>query len=542
MLLRAREDFMKNDPKPGPPSEVKNTRPTVLLLMTALACGATVMVVEVLGSRVIGPFFGASLYVWTSLITVTLVALAAGYWGGGILSDRGENSIDWLYAIIGLAGVFVLLVPLLKTPIIKMVLPMGLRLGSLVSAGLLFGPALLLLGMVSPLVVRIAVRETASVGRTVGLFSSVSTVGSFIGTVCTGFILIAYFNVDRIFVVTGAVLLLISVSYALVYRYLWMLMPLLLLPFFIPEGGSTKTKLLPDGTLITRMFFKDSFYGNMQVLDYSLGNKRIRELVVDATVQGGIDMVSRVSVCGYPYFLEFIPRAINPKGKECLVIGLGAGMVPMWYEQQGVRADVVDIDPLVFDVARRFFSFNVSGESFVADARYFFNRPGKLYDYVILDVFNGDNTPFHVLSKEALMTVKKRMAPGGVLGINMWGNLRGDTYMTASIVRTLKEVFSTVDIYPAFDVAASDGIGNLELFAYDRTSVTIDPARLAGYEVHPAVGNVRDLMLIKFEFPGNTPAITLTDGYNPIDFYDVKTREYNRKRIMEATDLDLLMG
>lgn len=533
---------MKEDLKPTPVTGVKHPRSSAMLLITALVCGATVMVVEVLGSRVIGPFFGASLYVWTSLITVTLVALATGYWGGGVLSDRGGNNTDWLYGLIGMAGVFVLLVPLMKAPVIKLVLPLGLRLGSLVSAGLLFGPALVLLGMVSPLIIRIAVRETASVGRTVGLFSSVSTVGSFIGTVCTGFILIAYFNVDRIFVVVGGGLLLLSVTYAALFRRSWLFLPLLLLPFLVPEAGVVKTKLLPSGTRVTRMFYKDSFYGNMQVLDYSLGTKRTRELVVDATIQGGIDTSSGTSVYEYPYFLQFIPRAINPNGKECLVIGLGAGVVPMWYERQGVRADVVDIDPLVFDVARRFFAFNVSGESIAEDARYYLNRTGKRYDYVILDVFNGDNTPFHVLSKEALMTVKRCLAPGGVLGINMWGNLKGDTYMTASIVRTLKEVFSTVDIYPGFDVATSDGIGNLELFAYDRSPVKISAAQLAGYEVHPMAGAVRNLMLKKFEFPVNTPALILTDGYNPIDFYDVGTKEINRKRIMEATDLDFLMG
>ncbi len=533
---------MKDDLKSTSLAGVRTRHSTLMLLLTALVCGATVMVVEVLGSRVIGPFFGASLYVWTSLITVTLVALAAGYWGGGVLSDRSKNSIDWLYALIGLAGVFILLVPLVKNPVITLILPLGLRLGSLVSAGLLFGPALLLLGMVSPLIVRIAVRETASIGRTVGLFSSVSTVGSFIGTVCTGFILIAYFNVDRIFIVVGGILLLLSVTYAVLYRRVWLFVPLLIVPFAVPEAGALKSRLLSNGTRVTRVFYKDSFYGNMQVLEYSFGTRHTRELVVDATIQGGIDVASGTSVYEYPYFLQFVPRAINPKGKECLVIGLGAGVIPMWYERQGVRTDVVDIDPLVFEVARRFFSFRTAGASIVEDARYYLSRPGKRYDYILLDVFNGDNTPFHVLSKEALLAAKLRMAPGGVLGINMWGNLKGDSYMTASIVRTLKEVFRTVDIYPGFDSTASEGIGNLELFAYDMAPVTVHPAQLAGYDVHPMAGDIRRLMYRKFEFPAHTPAITLTDDYNPIDFYDVKTREINRRRIIEATDLDFLMG
>src|SRR5512134_2487880 len=107
------------------------------LSISAVVCGAIVMVLEILGSRVIGPFFGVSLFVWTSLITVTLVALAAGYAVGGALSDRGRAP-DRLYAIIATAGAFVLAVPLLKGPVLGACVGLGLRAGALVSAFVLF--------------------------------------------------------------------------------------------------------------------------------------------------------------------------------------------------------------------------------------------------------------------------------------------------------------------------------------------------------------------------------------------------------------------
>ena len=525
------------------PVQAGNGRGLLLFLaVTSLLCGMAVMIIEVLGSRVIGPFFGASLYVWTSLITVTLVALACGYWSGGILSDRCGRPCDRLYVIIALAGCATLLIPVLKSPAIKLAIPMGLRVGSLVSSGLLFGPALLLLGMVSPFIIRVAALELASIGRTVGIFSSISTVGSFIGTVSTGFILIAYFPIDTIFIVVGGVLLAVSAGYFLAYRRSWLLAPLLVLPFLVPGGGGPKTKLLPDGTRLSRIFFKESFYGNIQVHDYASDRNQFRELVVDATIQGGIDTVSRQSVHAYTYFQQFIPRVINPQGRDCLVIGLGPGVIPMWYEQQGVRTDVVDIDPTVFEVARRFFNFSVSGETYAEDARYFLGRPGKQYDYIILDVFNGDSTPFHVLSKEALQTVRQRLKSGGVLGINLFGAISGETYMTASVVRTLKEVFTTVDLFPGSTRTNPAGIGNLELFAYDREPRTIRLEDLVKYDVHPLVANVRSLMLEKFEFPHNTPAMTLTDSYNPIDFFDIRTKEYSRKRTLEFSDIDFLLG
>ena len=130
----------------------------IFLIATALMCGALVMVIEVLGSRVIGPFFGASLFVWTSLITVTLVALALGYTAGGVLSDRYDSPVG-LYMIIFFAGLAVHLIPFLKKPVFEITLPLGLRVGALSASALLFGLPLFFLGCVSPYIIKIAARE-----------------------------------------------------------------------------------------------------------------------------------------------------------------------------------------------------------------------------------------------------------------------------------------------------------------------------------------------------------------------------------------------
>jgi hypothetical protein len=144
------------------------------LIATSVVCGALVMVIEILGSRVIGPFFGVSLFVWTSLITVTLAALAGGYAAGGFLADRRPMP-STLYILILAAGVFALLVPSLKGPVLKATASWGLRSGAFASALLLFGPALFLLGCVTPFLVKLAARELRTLGRTVGSFAALST-------------------------------------------------------------------------------------------------------------------------------------------------------------------------------------------------------------------------------------------------------------------------------------------------------------------------------------------------------------------------------
>jgi spermidine synthase len=512
------------------------------LISTTALCGALVMVLEVLGSRVIGPFFGVSLFVWTSLITVTMVALAAGYAAGGHLSDR-KSSPDWLYGIILLSGVLVILIPVLKGPVLQLTLPLGLRWGSLVCAFILFGPALFLLGCVSPYIVKIAAREMHNIGRTVGSFYAISTVGSVVGTMLAGFVLIAYLGVNRIFLLTGSLLIAVSIAYFLFFRGKWTAALVIILPFLMLPHEKHVVKMLPDGTRVERIADRDTYYGNLKVVEYSYQSIRNRELLIDGQVQGGVDVNSRMSVYEYPYLLQFVPRALNPGGKSCLVIGLGAGLVPAWYEAQGVATEVVDIDPTVVELAREYMGFNPAIPVHVEDARYFLNNATKRYDYIVLDVFNGDTTPGHLLNVEAMRLAKERLTPNGVLAVNLIGSLKQHTYMTASVVKTMQSVFGQVAIYPVFDPEAGSGIGNLEIVAYDGPERPLRLQDIKNLTIHPIVEKtVRQVMTRTFAFPPQTPAIILSDDYNPVDFYDLWLKERVRRNYLTYTDFDILLS
>ncbi|MBI5640945.1 MAG: fused MFS/spermidine synthase [Nitrospirae bacterium] len=511
------------------------------LVLTAMVSGGLVMVLEILGSRVIGPFYGVSLFVWTSLITVTLVSLAVGYAAGGILSDR-RGTPDYLYGLILIAGLLALLIPLTKAIVLKACLPLGLRSGALASSALLFGPPLFFLGCVSPYIIKIAAQEMKNIGRTVGLFYAVSTIGSFLGTVLTGFVLIAYFGVDKIFTASGIMLLLLSVVYFLLFRK--KLYPLLFLgiPFLLSVPGYAGSVVMPDGTKVTRVFSKDSFYGNLKVVDYEYGETHTRELLIDGLIQGGIDMKNRMSVYEYSYFVEFLPYSLNPSGKSCLVIGLGAGVVPMWYEKMGIRTDVVDIDPNVVEIAKKYFGFGLKGEMIISDARYFLLNSKKHYDYIVLDVFNGDTTPGHILSAEALGLVKERLAPKGILAVNLAGSLEAETFMTASVIKTLEAVFESVDVYPTFSVEGGGGTGNLAVIAYTSAPLSLNLGAVRALPVHPLASEVvSGIMGRKFRFPSGTRAIVLSDNYNPIDFFDSWLKERVRRNILETTNPDILI-
>lgn len=501
------------------------------------------MVVEVLGSRVIGPFFGVSLFIWTSLIAVTMIALSLGYAVGGVLADR-HGTPEALYSIILIAGILVLGIPFAKASVLELCVPLGLRLGSFLSSSLLFGPPLFLLGCVSPYLIKIAAREMNNLGRTVGGFYALSTIGSVVGTALTGFVLIAYLGVDRIFHLVGVLLIMLSLGYFLFFRKLYWAAPALLSVFILLPGDKPQqlVKIMDDGTQASLVASHDSHYGNLKVVDYRFEEKHIRELIIDGLVQGGLDMVNGLSIYEYSYFLEQLPVALNPQGKNCLVIGLGAGVVPRWYESQGIITDVVDIDESVVEFAQTYFNFTLQGDVHIQDARYFLRTHQQTYDYVVLDVFNGDTTPAHLLSLEALQLVAEKLSGNGVLGINLAGSVGREPYMTASVVKTLQQVFDQVEIYPTFDVTEGDGSGNLVIIAYFGNTRVADFSKAQVAKVHPTVQKIYFSLLNKqFRFPKSTEAIILTDNYNPVDFYDAWLRESVRQNIIQGTDWDILM-
>jgi spermidine synthase len=514
----------------------------VYLLLTALLSGALVMVIQVMGSRVIGPFFGVSLFVWTSLITVTLLALAGGYALGGLFSDRFRQPA-WLFGIILAAGVLALLVPIIKGPVLKACLPLGLRGGAFVSTVILFGPSLLLLGCVSPYLVRLVARELHNLGRVVGGLYALSTVGSTMGTIVAGFFLITYLGVDQIFAFAGGVLILLSVGYFVLFQRRWWVVAFLLLPVLLYQSPQAISRTMDDGTQVSLIHNEENYYGSIKVVDYRFGSVRHREMIIDGMVQGGVDLATGQSIYEYTYFMQFIPYMLAPRGRHCLVIGLGLGVIPRWFEQQGVRCDVVDINPAVVDIAQEYFDFRINGDIFIQDARYFLNSTDRRYDYIVLDVFSGDITPAHLLSVEALALMRDRLTPGGVLAINLIGSLQRETYMTASVIKTLDAAFERVEVFVTFDPASSElGVGNLAIMAYqgESRSPRVDYAR---FQVHPKVTHqVFSNLGRRFRFAPDTPAIVLTDDYNPIDFFDGWLRETVRRSILQSTDWDILIS
>lgn len=150
-----------------------------LLLTTVTISGGAVMILELLGTRVIAPYYGTSLHVWSALIAVTMIALAIGYYAGGYLADRYPRLR--LTHILILASLTTSLIPSMSGIVLNATNPLGMRAGSFCSAFLLFGLPLTALAMVGPFVIKLATETLDDVGSTVGSVYAISFNG-FTGT------------------------------------------------------------------------------------------------------------------------------------------------------------------------------------------------------------------------------------------------------------------------------------------------------------------------------------------------------------------------
>lgn len=190
------------------------TRAAVYII--AFTAGTAVMCFEILGSRVLAPTFGSSIFVWGSLIGVFMAALSTGYLAGGWLADR-RKSASVLAVLLLLPGLMVAGFPLYGFNIGRWIAAMelGPRLGPLTASMALFFIPTVFMGAVTPYCVVLLVgdgRAAHSMGKGVGSLYAISTLGSIVGTLGTAFYLVILSGTRASLVMTGAVLILMSIT------------------------------------------------------------------------------------------------------------------------------------------------------------------------------------------------------------------------------------------------------------------------------------------------------------------------------------------
>jgi spermidine synthase len=468
----------KQQPRPLAEPEIKSASPSTTspatpasllppgfgLKLLVFVAGAVLMGLEIVGSRILAPYFGNSVFVWGSLISLFLIALSAGYYIGGAVSDS-RPSQALLNSIVIAVAAFMFLIAVIAAPVGDAILraEFGEKFGPFLAATALFLLPSVGMGMVSPFAIRLATHTVASVGKTAGTLYALSTLGSIAGTVLTTFVLIPLFGATAILKGLAAALLITALAtfpFATFAGAVRSTVAAMIVAAACIYGINDSQASLPVGSELVREI--NTPYHHITVIDDKLTGSR--QLRFDRFVESQIELAPPYRTLS-PYTTYFhLALAAKPDIRRALFIGAGGGVGPRAFHMHNpeMEIDVVDIDQKVLDVAREDFHMENSPKirAIAADGRTFIrNAPDGHYDAIILDAFTiGGRIPFHLVSREFFALCRQKLTPGGVFLMNINSAVRGDASpIFHSMYKTIDEAFPIVY---AFALGNQLGIGD----------------------------------------------------------------------------------
>ena len=414
-------------------------------LIIVLINGAIIMSLELTGSRLLAPYFGSSLYVWTGVIGVVLTFLSAGYWYGGKLADKHASYV-FLSKLLALAAAILLVTMYFAPYIIYRISGSGVSLisGSFLATIYLFGPLNFILGMVSPFVAKLILTDKSHNGELVGKVFAFGTIGSIIGTFITGYVLFSFVGSSKIvFAGTVALALLSIVSDARSWIWLKAILTivgiLLLMTYTPPE--LLGRNIVHDA---------DTQYSRVTVYDTSIENRPVRLFVTDGfTAQSGIDLETQESP--FEYMKAFEDLLVGKPYERAQLIGGGTFTLDKTFHKQieNGQLDIVEIDPALEKLASKYFGFSQTNNTniFGTDGRTYLNQNNTKYDIVFVDAFSSRTAPFHLATSEAVSGIERALKPDGIAAVNIISRNDRESNLLQSIAATYKKHFKYVESY-----------------------------------------------------------------------------------------------
>ena len=428
--------------------------------------GAIGMGLELIAARVLSPYVGSSNVVWTSIIGIILVSMSLGYWIGGKSADKDAN-INQLANILLYAALATSTIPLLEICVVKIIAGIipNLIIAAILCAIIAFSIPSFILAMISPYAVKIKSKEETEIGSLSGKISSLSTIGSIVGTFLMGFVLIPNIGVSNINISVTIILFIMSLiarenkDKKVIYINIVAIGIMMIL---IVLGKSIFKINNPNIILDT-----DSQYSRIWVKQIQTEKVTYRTLQVDRGLESYIDTETGKMGAKYLRYYDLF-EYFNKDAKSTLLIGGAAYTYPIHYLQKynDKTIDVVEIDDKMTQIAVEQFGLNINDrrlKTYSQDGRSYLNYSKNKYDTILMDAFKGTNAPFELTTYEALTNAKSMLNENGVVITNIISALEGDN---AKFIQyeyaTYKAVFDDVRIFRVADMDVND-IQNLIL-------------------------------------------------------------------------------
>jgi spermidine synthase len=492
-----------------------------VVVFTASAC---TLILEIAAGRLLAPYIGASLYTWTSVIGVVLAGISLGNYLGGVVADRtgSRQTLGRVLAAGGLASLALL--PFTTTDLVGLVpsaLPTVVKI--VLMTGLLFFVPSAVLGMVSPIVVKLSLADLRRAGGVIGRIYAWSTLGSILGTFLTGFALIPWLGTKPVIFGVGVLLVVLAAVTGEFFRRAGV--PRVVDAIFALLLILALTQIHLHGAL-RRFCYKETSYYCIRVTNERVADGHVfRVMSLDRLVHSynSLEDPTRLHYGYQRTYAELTAYAAQRSPKlRALLVGGGGYTLPRYMEvtYPDAELDVAELDPGVTSTAielmglsprTRVISYNTDARE-VVEAK----QGAPPYDLVFGDAFNDFQIPYHLTTLEFVLKIRNLLKPEGLYLALVIDRMRGGRFM-ASLVRTLKEAFPHV--YVLADVAKTMA-PRTQTYVVAASATAIDAERLRTIRGQGPDGELTTRILPQDameDWLREADTVLLTDDYAPAD-------------------------
>jgi len=419
----------------------------ILYIFCSFIAGFSVMVVELISSRIVAPMIGSSVFTWTSVIGITLLGLSLGSFIGGKIADKAEKMKPLPLAfLVSSILVFIITILMKKVNLIINSSNSILILNLLISSYLFLLPAISI-GTIQPIILKKYADDFSKIGSKYGTLSAIWSLGSILGVFLTGFIFISTIGsmetiwfISSILFITGLALTIRENKKNLL---IFLVALFFLLAYFLYAKASTNV-----GTNV--IFQKETNYYDARVVDSYIpgfGNSRILFLDFDSHSIQATETNEFFYTEMYPVF-SYMKENI----KDILVVGAGAYTMPEHFKDyyKNSTVSVIDIDPEIEKIGKKYFGLDKYDiKTTTGDARLILKNDEKKYDLIFGDAYNSFvSVPWYLLTEEYNKIIKDRLNDNGIYAVNFIGSMTGpNSNFTKSVLDTFKISFPNFYIF-----------------------------------------------------------------------------------------------
>jgi len=420
-----------------------------LLLCLSFLEGGSLMASELLSARMLAPYFGSSLFVWATVLAVTLGGLTIGYFLGGMISSSAKKDKLFLITLL-YCGILIMMMPFTAQWVLNFAHLFSFNESVIQSGMLIILPPVIGMGMVSPLAIANLDATVENSGKKAGLVYAISTTGGILYTFLFGFYVIPRYGLIFPSIATGFILGVIPAF--LLFKNGWKKSGVFFIVFIACIGYRSWQRKLTNNK-IEIVYQKEGILGQVLVADIPiLKNGKIeveRSLFVNRIIQTTYNKENR-KYNDHAYFnvTEDILSKFPEKSKM-LLLGLGGGVLAEFGIDKKFKVKSVELDQRIIEVSQNYFNLSKEVTIIKDDARRFINNDTSNYDIIIFDLFRGEETPAHVFTAESITSAKKLLSENGLILINANGYFRNDIGKgTRSLFKTIRGLGLFVELYP----------------------------------------------------------------------------------------------